>query len=478
MEHIVRRKRKRSATVGDTVGFSRPAPLAILLHAVLTFFAVVQRNAIPAQAQGDITVGSFIDGDTLDRCKTALNEADTDNDLMVTADEYITYIRGESGQAIETEADELVEIPLSLVMLFIRYACQCVQRPGATPLCCHGENAHLNIVDDGSTTQALFFQDFCLDARDAIEEVAVTASPTQAPTVAPTFENQMSVRFQYTLTNEDGLDAEAVMTGAGGNTLKADLEAATRTIVIRTLNETNSDAFRGRNNVNYAIGSALYATQGRNPDTVRKSIFDRVRQNKHERQQQVHSDVEPDDKGDGAADRRLFDYDASMQLYLEDGAGTFLQKCGIDIDHLRDNTLEERAVALALAELFHRAKEAKRGNHQAQRHEGQEQNQQNGHQNNQRQLAIFTDLLPIDVYLVLDDPTCPQKSSVESLIQCLVIFTRIHLLLEEGDDQETVRQLVSEGMRNSFADGSFIAAIPDRRRLDRSLTSDATIQVR
>ena len=42
-------------------------------------------------------------------------------------------------------------------------------------------------------------------------------------------------------------------------------------------------------------------------------------------------------------------------------------------------------------------------------------------------------------------------------------------------------QLVSKGMRNSFADGSdssFIAAIPDRRRLNRSLTSDVTIQVR
>jgi len=47
-----------------------------------------------------------------------------------------------------------------------------------------------------------------------------------------------------------------------------------------------------------------------------------------------------------------------------------------------------------------------------------------------------------------------------------VIFTRIRLILEEGDDQETVRDLVSQGMRNSFADGSFIAALPERRRLD------------
>ncbi len=84
---VVRRKRKRGAEVGDTVGFSRPAPLAILLHAVLTFFAVVQRNAIPAHAQGSISVGSFIDGETLDRCKAALNEADMDKDLKVTADE-------------------------------------------------------------------------------------------------------------------------------------------------------------------------------------------------------------------------------------------------------------------------------------------------------------------------------------------------------------------------------------------------------
>jgi len=392
---------------------------------------------------------------------------------MVTAEEYITYVKGESGLAIETEADELVEIPLSLVMLFIRYACQCVQRPGATPQCCHGEDAHLNIVDDGSTTQTVFFLDFCLDAQDAIGEVMVTAPPTQAPTVAPTFENQMSVRFQYTLTNEDGLDAEAVMTGAGGNTLKADLEAATRTIVIRTLNETDSDAFRGRNNVDRAPGSILHATQGHSPDTERKSIFERVRQNKHERQEQLDSDGEPDVEGDDT-DRRLFDYDANMQLYLEDGAGPFLQKCGIDIDHLDDNTLEERAVALALAELFHRAKEAKRDDRQMQQQERQGQKQQHDHQNNQRRLVIFTDLLPIDIYLVLNDPTCPPLSSVE----CLVIFTRIRLLLEEGDDQETVRQLVSEGMRNSFADGSFIAAIPDRRRLDRSLRSDVTIQVR
>lgn len=442
------------ATTTTTAG-SRPAPLAILLHALLTFFAVVQRNVRPVQAQS-INIGSFIDQDTLDRCKAALNEADTDDDLMVTAEEYITYVKGESGLAIETEADELVEIPLSLVMLFIRYACQCVQRPGATPQCCHGENAHLNIADDGSTTQSVFFLDFCLDAQDAIEEVMVTASPTPAPTVAPTFENQMSVRFQYTLTNEDGLNAEAVMTGAGGNTLKADLEAATRTIVIRTLNETNPDAFRGRKSVDSTIGSIPHATQGRDPSTARKSsIFEKVRKNKLERHQQLHSDEPADVEGDDT-DRRLFDYDANMQLYLDDGAGPFLQKCGIDVYRLDEDTLEERAIALSLAELYHRAQQAKRGDRQVQQG-GQGVEYQDGHRHDRRRLVIYTDLLFIDIYLVLDDPTCPPLSSIE----CLVIFTRIRLLLEEGDDQEMVRDLVSQGMRNSFADGSFIAAIPD-----------------
>ena len=441
--------------MAQTASGSRPAPLAILLHALLTFFAVVQRNGRPVQAQS-INIGSFIDQDTLDRCKAALNEADTDDNLMLTAEEYITYVKGESGLAIETEADELVEIPLSLVMLFIRYACQCVQRPGATPQCCHGENAHLNIADDGSTTQSVFFLDFCLDAQDAIEEVMVTASPTPAPTVAPTFENQMSVRFQYTLTNEDGLNAEAVMTGAGGNTLKADLEAATRTIVIRTLNETNPDAFRGRKNVDSTIGSIPHATQGRDPATARKSsIFEKVRKNKLERHQQLHSDELADVEGDDT-DRRLFDYDANMQLYLDDGAGPFLQKCGIDVYRLDEDTLEERAIALSLAELYHRAQQAKRGDRQVQQG-GQGVEYQDGHRHGRRRLVIYTDLLPIDIYLVLDDPTCPPRSSIE----CLVIFTRIRLLLEEGDDQEMVRDLVSQGMRNSFADGSFIAAIPD-----------------
>ena len=456
-EKVARRIRRRGAKVATTTttAGSRPAPLAILLHALLTFFAVVQRNVRPVQAQS-INIGSFIDQDTLDRCKAALNEADTDDDLMVTAEEYITYVKGESGLAIETEADELVEIPLSLVMLFIRYACQCVQRPGATPQCCHGENAHLNIADDGSTTQSVFFLDFCLDAQDAIEEVMVTASPTPAPTVAPTFENQMSVRFQYTLTNEDGLNAEAVMTGAGGNTLKADLEAATRTIVIRTLNETNPDAFRGRKSVDSTIGSIPHATQGRDPSTARKSsIFEKVRKNKLERHQQLHSDEPADVEGDDT-DRRLFDYDANMQLYLDDGAGPFLQKCGIDVYRLDEDTLEERAIALSLAELYHRAQQAKRGDRQVQQG-GQGVEYQDGHRHDRRRLVIYTDLLFIDIYLVLDDPTCPPLSSIE----CLVIFTRIRLLLEEGDDQEMVRDLVSQGMRNSFADGSFIAAIPD-----------------
>ena len=444
--------------MATTASGSRPAPLAILLHALLTFLAVVQHNVRSVQAQS-INIGSFIDQDTLDRCKAALNEADTDDDLMVTAEEYITYVKGESGLAIETEADELVEIPLSLVMLFIRYACQCVQRPGATPQCCHGENAHLNIADDGSTTQSVFFLDFCLDAQDAIEEVMVTASPTPAPTVAPTFENQMSVRFQYTLTNEDGLNAEAVMTGAGGNTLKADLESATRTIVIRTLNETNPDTFRGRKRVDSTIGSIPHATQSSEPSAARKSIFERVRKNKLERHQQLHSDEATEVGGDDT-DRRLFDYDANMQLYLEDGAGPFLQKCGIDVYHLDEDTLEERAIALSLAELYHRAQQAKKSYRQVQQ-EAKEEEYQDGHRHDRRRLVIYTDLLPIDIYLVLDDPTCPPRSSIE----CLVIFTRIRLLLEEGDDQEMVRDLVSQGMRNSFADGSFIAALPDRRRL-------------
>lgn len=427
--------------------------LPFLLHALLTFSAVHDvRNAARAQT---VSVGSFIDEDALNKCKDALKAADFNGDQKVTAEEYIAYIKGDAGPAVEVTADELVEIPLSLVVLFVRYACKCIERPGADAECCHGDKAHLNIADDGSPTQSVFLMDFCLDAQDAIAEIkervptqsptkAPTATPTGAPTAAPTFENQVSVRLQYTLTNEEeGLNAEAVMS-AEGNTLKADLEAATRTIVIRTLNETAAFMSRigggGGGDDGTGMGSgalAMYDTTARSRTGTKQrsaSIFERLKQNRENQRQKDQQDSEEGNN------RRKLGYDDNMHRYLAEGAGPFLVQCGIDIDSPGD-TVEHRVVALALADIYRRSPRRLR-------------------QLYRRRLAIYTDELPAEIYMILDDPTCPPSGT----INCLVIFTRIFLLLERGDERDTIRELVSQGVRNSFADGSFIAAIPDERR--------------
>jgi len=428
--------------------------LQFLLHALLTFSTVHNvRNAARAQT---VSVGSFIDEEALNKCKDALNAADFNGDQKVSAEEYIAYIKGDAGPAVEVTADELVEIPLSLVVLFVRYACKCIERPDADAECCHGDKAHLNIVDDGSPAQSVFLMDFCLDAQDAIAEIRErvptqppteppTATPTGAPTAAPTLENQMSVRLQYTLTNEEeGLNAEAVMSG-DGNTLKADLEAATRIIVIRTLNETAAfmrSRIAGDGGGDGGTGMesgalAMHDTTARSRTGTKQrttSIFERLKQNRENRQQKGQQDSE------GENNRRKLGYDENMQRYLAEGAGPFLAQCGIDVNTPGD-TVEDRAVALALADIYRRSQRRLR-------------------QLYRRRLAIYTDELPAEIYMVLDDPTC----SPSGTINCLVIFTRIFLLLERRDDRDTIRQLVSQGVRNSFADGSFIAAIPDERR--------------
>ena len=106
-----------------------------------------------------------------------------------------------------------------------------------------------------------------------------------------------------------------------------------------------------------------------------------------------------------------------------------------EIDNKNPGSILEEAVELALANIYQRAE-----NKQRQR----------------RRLAFYTDELPPKIVLIIDDPACPRRGT----LKCLLIFTRIYLLLEDGDDPDAVRSLVTQGMKNSFSDGSFLEAIP------------------
>ena len=73
-----------------------------------------------------------------------------------------------------------------------------------------------------------------------------------------------------------------------------------------------------------------------------------------------------------------------------------------------------------------------------------------------RTLVYYTDEVPVTIDRIIDieNPCDPGQN-------CLLVVSTITVMLEEGDDPAEVYDAINDGMKSSFGDSSFFAAIPE-----------------
>lgn len=241
-----------------------------------------------------------------------------------------------------------------------------------------------------------------------IPTLAPTTSPTEDPTEAPTFQGQIDLSFIYGVTNNRGLSADDVMNEVN-NTLKCGLTSATRTMLIDVLNETyprSDDRNLRRNNIpdhvvrrlQSSTTNTLLRKQARHPEA------DLLEETEREKVVVIHV------------------HDAEPGPILS----TAVQRPG--------KSAVNRVLVKSLANFL-------RGRAYG------------------RKLAYYTDLAPVEITNILDNPDCDDGG--DSLVRCLLVFSTVVLILEEGDDEDDVRTNVIGGLKDRFDDGRFLEAIPD-----------------
>jgi len=81
-----------------------------------------------------------------------------------------------------------------------------------------------------------------------------------------------------------------------------------------------------------------------------------------------------------------------------------------------------------------------------------------------RRLVFYTEELPADITRINDtnDLVCGATTiDTTDAFMCTIISSSVCVILEDGDDEDTVRTAVVDGMSEAFTNGDFVANIPD-----------------
>lgn len=85
---------------------------------------------------------------------------------------------------------------------------------------------------------------------------------------------------------------------------------------------------------------------------------------------------------------------------------------------------------------------------------------------NNRRLAFYSDSHQPSILSITDNNFCFTSSDEEEEeLNCSIVETEVCVVLEEGDDEEEVKDQLLDGFRSSFQDGSFEDALPSKEEL-------------
>jgi hypothetical protein len=223
--------------------------------------------------------------------------------------------------------------------------------------------------------------------------------------IAPTPENLTCVRFQYGISNDNGFSASDIFNEVN-NTYKTGLLIATRNVTVETLNATyprdGSGRFlRGESDWRHHIEPPL-----RNDQANKKELkFEGF---------------------GGLGTRDLQDYNLQSFVLHESKPGK----------SLRSNGNRRRTVYLPQEESDDEMIDISQLS---------------------RQLVFYTDEYPVRIDAIFDNPFCRPSNPIT---RCAVVASTVCALLEDGDDEGEVGDVIIAGIQISIKNGEFEDAIP------------------
>ena len=85
---------------------------------------------------------------------------------------------------------------------------------------------------------------------------------------------------------------------------------------------------------------------------------------------------------------------------------------------------------------------------------------------NNRRLAFYSDSRQPSILSITDNEFCFASSDEEEEeLNCSIVETKVCVVLEEGDNEDEVKDQLLDGFRSSFQDGSFEDALPSEDEL-------------
>jgi hypothetical protein len=221
----------------------------------------------------------------------------------------------------------------------------------------------------------------------------------------PTADNLTCVSFQYGIVNTAGFDAEDIFNEVN-NTLKTGLLIATRNITIETLNET------------YPRDGAERLLRRRSKQQNQWSFFG----GKGGREAALQYD------GFG---KRVFRHVVPLKDFEY---APMISENDVEAKQPENTKGRRRTVVLP-------------------------SDDRHSDSNVSRRLVFYTDDYPVIINAIVDNPFC------EAGVSCSIVSSTVCVLLEEGDDEEEVRDVLVDGIREAILNGDFEAAIPPENQL-------------
>ena len=231
-----------------------------------------------------------------------------------------------------------------------------------------------------------------------------------APTLYPE-DNVTCVTFFYSIQNSAGFSADDILK-ENGNTLKTGLEIATWRTLVDTLNQTSNAT---------NSSSSSRARQRRTSQALRRT------------QEEIQA----------AAKAIQHNYSKGVTRALDMAISDYY---GVDdADRLLDDFLYGLYAPVRISS-------------SGQRRWRRQLTQWYAYQSRHRTLAYATKSLPPNITDVIEDPFCPQPD--QATLECAIVVTDVCVILETGDDEGAVQQVILSGFQKALSNGEFFARVP------------------